>query len=184
MNAIFYVYEWLDDSSMPYYIGKGNGKRAWQKTKGHMPPSDRSKIRIVAHNLFENEALTLERKLIAFYGRQDLGTGHLVNKTSGGQGPCGRKTSDQAIEKLKALWTPEKKAQRSLDAMRWAKERAEREGRIYQPKPRNKNLGIGRGKWKRIYSPEECAKRSLIAKTRSEALKTLKTMHNSGLPDK
>lgn len=88
-NAIFYVYQWIREDDSPYYIGKGKGKRAWLKTKRHSPPKDKTRIQILAKNLYEHESFILEKKLIRLYGRKDIGTGILQNRTEGGDGVSG-----------------------------------------------------------------------------------------------
>jgi len=83
----YYVYVYLRVDGTPYYIGKGQGKRAWTKGKGEVyPPVDKSLVKIIAHKLWENEAFALEEKLILQYGRKDLGTGILRNQSNGGEG--------------------------------------------------------------------------------------------------
>jgi len=82
---IYYVYIYLNDSNEPYYVGKGKNRR--HKAKHTVPvPCDADKIKFIATRLSNDESLLLERKLILHYGRKDIGTGSLLNKTSGGQG--------------------------------------------------------------------------------------------------
>ena len=89
----FYVYLYLREDGTPYYVGKGSKKRAWESHKRRnntqILPPDNSRIKIVEHMLTEEEALALEKKLIAEYGRKDLGTGILRNLTNGGEGITG-----------------------------------------------------------------------------------------------
>jgi hypothetical protein len=84
----FYVYAYLrEDRYTPYYIGKGCGKRCFQKYgKNCKPPKDRSRIIILKNNLLEEDAFILEKVLVNFWGRKCDG-GVLLNISPGGSAP-------------------------------------------------------------------------------------------------
>ena len=95
----FYVYLYLDQNGVPYYCGKGKGKRAYGKHKVQVP-TDTSRIIFPATNLTEIWAFALERKFIRWYGRKDNNTGVLENKTNGGEGLSGHKFSESHKQKI------------------------------------------------------------------------------------
>ena len=87
---MYYVYSYLREDNSPYYIGKGKEGRAFTKgCKEIKPPKDKTKIKIIKENLTEQDAFDLEILYILMFGRKDLDTGILRNKTDGGDGASG-----------------------------------------------------------------------------------------------
>lgn len=108
----FYVYAYLRTDGTPYYIGKGQLKRAFQPHTREGPkggvmnrtPRDPNRIRFLAWGLTEDESFEWEEDLIDVLGTLELGTGCLLNFTSGGDGmrdptPSTRKRISEAAKK-------------------------------------------------------------------------------------
>ncbi len=91
----FYVYlHRKKTTGEVFYVGKGKGRRAWQ----HSDRSDYWKkvankhgylVELFQNNIQEWYAFELEKELIAYYGRENLNEGTLVNFTDGGEGVSG-----------------------------------------------------------------------------------------------
>src|SRR4051812_6110631 len=95
----FYVYGFYEQGSdEPFYIGKGRGKRAqehfqpwcikqttmfYSKLRALVSKNTPPTIQYFEVGLTEEAAFALEIKLIAWYGRRDIGTGCLTNHTDG-----------------------------------------------------------------------------------------------------
>lgn len=100
-KLIYYVYAYLGKNGAPYYIGKGYGRRAYDKHRKTLPKPHQ--IVFLETNLTEVGSLALERRMIRWYGRKDLGTGSLLNRSDGGdgarQGPITRAKMSEAARK-------------------------------------------------------------------------------------
>jgi len=96
----YYTYAYLREDRTPYYIGKGTGNRIYKKGTGEVsPPKDKSRIIYLKQNLTEEEAFKHEIYMIDVFGRKDLGTGILHNKTDGGDGVSGWVPSEETRRK-------------------------------------------------------------------------------------
>lgn len=143
----FYVYQLRDPrSELPFYIGKGFGRRAWCHIK-EINYSYKSRtiqkilregyevqVEILHDNLTEDSAFELEIQLISKYGRRDLRTGCLTNLTSGGEGVVGRVISEKErenhrIRQTAAMSNPEVK-KRHKAAVQAAMQRPETKARV------------------------------------------------------
>jgi hypothetical protein len=109
---MFYVYVYRDPrptkGNQPVYVGKGTGDRDishWSKGSHNKPFQDfishlkqRGLVAVcqrVLETEDEQEAFAKERELVALYGRRDLGTGTLFNRTDGGEGAAGAIKTDE-----------------------------------------------------------------------------------------
>jgi hypothetical protein len=99
----FYTYAYLRVDRTPYYIGKGKGNRISNRKKRDIkPPKDKSRTIFLKQNLTEKEAFKHEIYMISVFGRKDLGTGILHNRTDGGDGASGAIKTLETKAKLSA----------------------------------------------------------------------------------
>jgi hypothetical protein len=107
----FYVYTYVIDD-VPRYVGKGMGSRwkAHRKATSHLgrklqqvkQSTNEWLTPIVVNCENEEAAKTEEKRLIALYGREDLGTGPLYNLTAGGDGTSGHRVTEATKQKIRS----------------------------------------------------------------------------------
>jgi len=112
---MFYVYVYRDPrptkNKQPVYIGKGTGDRDlshWSRGSHNKPLQDflshlkANNLKAIIERVFETkneeEAFAKEMQLIELYGRRDLKTGSLFNRTDGGEGASGSIRTEQEKE--------------------------------------------------------------------------------------
>lgn len=101
---IFYVYEhWRPDEGVIFYVGKGQKRRAWDTHRGRnrwhkfilaklKSLGLKHEVRIVQSGMSERAAFDKEIELISYWRAQSA---DLVNLTIGGEGPSGRKHTEE-----------------------------------------------------------------------------------------
>lgn len=89
-NSYVYIHK-CKENGIPFYVGKGTGKRAHSKSKRSNRWQEKVdsldvcyEVEIVKNELSETEAYELERELIKKYGCEWNNSGSLVNQSSGG----------------------------------------------------------------------------------------------------
>ena len=142
MNKYYvYTHTRIGDA-LPFYVGKGFGKRAYRTSYRSKywrnVAKDGYDVRIEITDLSEDEAFQLEREIIKTYGRRDLGTGCLVNLTDGGEGPSGYIKSDDHKRKIseaaKGKTRSEKTKQKISDAKKGKTQSEEHKRKLSQSK--------------------------------------------------
>jgi hypothetical protein len=163
MNCKYYVYLYLRDNGTPYYCGKGKGKRAYRKGSPNT-------VKLVATHLTESEAFELEKRLIKLYGRKDLGSGILNNRTDGGEGSSGAVRSSEfrlRVSTAKKGISPSDEHRKNLSAARKGKPLTEaHRNALKKPRSEEAKLNMSRGCMGRKISEETKAKISATLKAR------------------
>jgi hypothetical protein len=88
MTRRYYTYAYLRENGTPYYIGRGCGRRAYQRHGKFVKVPDKSRILFLKKELSYSDSVKHEIYMISVYGRKSDG-GVLINRTTGGEGTRG-----------------------------------------------------------------------------------------------
>jgi hypothetical protein len=155
----FYVYQYVTESGIPYYIGKGSGRRIHRHhTKTELPPLDRRII--IKDELTNEEAKQLEGELITRYGRKL--DGGILDNVKINQWACavGWKHSEETKRKISKGNTGKIRTEEHKQNYRKPKTAEHAE------KIRQANLG-------RLYDPIRAAKISATLRARNKSKEQL-----------
>lgn len=106
-NVAVYLHRRLDTDEV-FYVGIGVNNRAFRKSKRSdywwaIVNKHGYRIEVTHTDLIWEEAASIERYLIVFYGRHDLGLGSLVNLTDGGEGSYGFRHTEESKRKISEI---------------------------------------------------------------------------------
>lgn len=116
----YYTYAFLREDGTPYCVGKGRGRRCFDKKRTINPPSDPDRIIILKKNLTEEEAFRHEIYMIYVLGKKKHG-GLLHNITDGGEGVSGMVHSEEAREKIGKAFRGKKLSEEHKEKLRQQK---------------------------------------------------------------
>ena len=100
-----YLHQTKEPTPRVFYVGCGNEDRPYRfgnrsKEWNDIHSQYGTEVMIFASDLSQDDAFKLEIELIEHFGRQSIGEGFLVNRSTGGQGSKGVKLSEEHKAKL------------------------------------------------------------------------------------
>lgn len=174
--AYVYTHTRLDTNEV-FYVGigiKNNHRRAYEKGKRNILWRNiAAKTEYLVDIRFDNvdwsDACLKERELISLYGRRDLNTGSLCNRTNGGEGSNGAIVSEETRRKITLGKTGKKRPPVTSDT----RQRLSKAGKGKMPK----NFSY-------LHSPEIVARRikSLPGTKKKSTIDSLKNKWTSNNP--
>jgi len=183
------------DTGLPFYIGIGSDedghyKRAYNKDSRNKAWKREAKFGYEVEVMFDDieweYACKKEIEFIKLYGRQDIGTGILVNMTNGGDGALGhsRKTTLGKI-----IITKNNKEKRILlEDLKYFENLGWKKGRSKRAKENNSNSKKGSIPWNKgkvgVYSELVLKSMSDRNKGKKHSIETLKKMKNAQIGGK
>ena len=171
---MYYTYLWLREDGTPYYVGKGKGKRGYiKRSHTFSPPKDL--VRIVTQDFeTEEDAFFAEKFLICAYGREDLGTGCLLNLTEGGEGASGYKQSEET--KIKRALSLKGKTLGRKHTEETRKKMSDSHTGVKLSEAHRKSTALGHIGLKRSKATKEKMRQSALTRNKnSERLKEIKS---------
>ena len=156
----WYVYAYLRSKhgfgrkGTPYYVGiASRANRPFERHSCPIP-TNRAYVRVMRSSLSRQEANKWEQRYVTKYGRKDLGTGILLNRTDGGDGSPGHVMPPEAVMRIAAahrgkINSPETRARMSVA----------HKGKIISQEQREKLRHANLGKKQ---SPETIEKKPLL----------------------
>ena len=174
---MFYVYQYISESGLPYYIGKGKGRRMHRPhTKTTLPPVERRVI--IKDGLTNEEAKELEKQLITKYGRKL--DGGILDNIKINQWACavGWNHSEEAKRKISEGNTGKKRTPEQLKNYKGttSKEAAEKISKTLtgRKRPPEVNEKVRQAMMGRKLSAETIAKRQASYRITIEARRAAK----------
>lgn len=130
-----YIYLHLKPCGEVFYVGIGKNRRAYNKKSRNswwkkVVNKHGYEIQIIKNRITKEEACELEKILISWYGRRDLGKGTLVNLTDGGETTCGRNMEDWQRKEISKYAKTRVKDKNPNFGNKWSKQQKERMSEI------------------------------------------------------